>query len=288
MLVTALGCGRPGPESQTPTATESAGVGMFSASDAYERFMGRWSRQIAEPFLAFVGINDGETVLDVGSGTGSLSAAILQRTTSARVVGIDPSREYVAAASRRVGGTRAAFEVGDAQRLRYADASFDRTLSLLVVNFIPDRNAALREMMRVTRPGGVIAAAVWDYGGRMEMLRVFWDEAVALDPAIDSRDERHMPLSRAGELAAFWTMHGLRNVEETALDIMLAFASFDDYWRPFLEGQGPAGAYVAGLGEAPRAALEARLLQRLLKGGADGRITLSARAWVVKGVVPAR
>jgi SAM-dependent methyltransferase len=286
MLGMALGCGRPDLPSQTPSNGTNAD--MFSASDAYERFMGRWSRQLAEPFLAFAGVSDAETVLDVGSGTGSLSAAILTRTTSTRVVGIDPAREYVAAAARRVGGSRAVFEVGDAQRLRYADGSFDRALSLLVVNFIPDRSAAVREMVRVTRSGGVVAAAVWDYGGRMEMLRVFWDEAVALDPAVEPRDERHMPLSRAGELAAFWTMHGLQQVEEAPVEIPMAFASFDDYWRPFLEGQGPAGAYAAGLAEAPRAALEARLRQRLLKGTNDGPITLTARAWAVKGVVSAR
>jgi SAM-dependent methyltransferase len=275
-LLLASGCGRP---------DSSA---MFSESDAYERFMGRWSRRLAEAFVAFAGVNDGDAVLDVGSGTGSLSAAALARLSTGRLVGIDPSAAYVAAAQATLGGPRATFEQGDAQRLRFPDASFDRTLSLLVVNFIPDRDAALREMMRVTRPGGVIAAAVWDYGGGMEMLRIFWDEAVALDPAIEARDERHMPLSRAGELAAFWTMHGLREVEETALDITQAFASFDDYWRPFLDGQGPAGAYAVGLAAGPRAALEARLRQRLLGGRADGPITLTARAWAVKGVVPAR
>lgn len=288
VLLAALGCG-PGERSASSTtpAGDPATV-MFSESDAYERFMGRWSRRLAEPFVAFAGVDEGETVLDVGSGTGSLSAAILQRTASTRVVGIDPSKAYVAAAAARVGAARAAFEVGDAQRLRYADASFDRVLSLLVVNFIPDRDAALREMVRVTRPGGTVAAAVWDYGGRMEMLRIFWDEAVALDPAVEPRDERHMPLSRQGDLAAFWAAHGLRDVTEAPLDVTLVFESFDDYWKPFLEGQGPAGAYAAGLADAPRAALEARLRQRLLQGKADGLVTLTARAWTVKGVVPPR
>jgi len=288
VLLATLGCGRPGTEMEAPRSAGGANTAMFSESDAYERFMGRWSRRLAEAFVAFAGVADGDVVLDVGSGTGSLSAAILQRTTSGRVVGIDPSREYVAAAGRRVGGARAAFEVGDAQRLRYADASFDRTLSLLVVNFIPGRDAALRDMIRVTRPGGLIAAAVWDYGGRMEMLRIFWDEAVALDSKVEPRDERHMPLARANELTAFWTKHGLRDVVETPLEIAQEFSSVDDYWRPFLDGQGPAGAYAAGLAKAPRAALEARLRRRLLGGKADGPITLTARAWAVKGVGPAR
>jgi len=289
LLAMTAGCGdaERAPSGTQPSAGEP-GSAMFSESDAYERFMGRWSRRLADRLVEFAGVRDGETVLDVGSGTGSLSAAILQRTTTTRVVGIDPAKEYVAAAARRVGGTRAAFEVGDAQRLRFGDASFDRTLSLLVVNFIPDRDAALREMIRVTRPAGVIAAAVWDYGGRMEMLRIFWDEAVALDPAVEPRDERHMPLSREGELAALWTKQGLREVVGMPLEITQVFSSFDDYWRPFLDGQGPAGAYAAKLAEAPRAALEARLRQRLLRERADGPITLTARAWAVKGVVPAR
>lgn len=287
-LCTIVGCGSPAPGPAPAAPANEAQTAMFSESDAYERFMGRWSRRLAEGFVGFVGVGDGETVLDVGSGTGSLSAAILQKTGTTRVIGIDPSREYVAAAARRVGGGRAVFEVGDAQKLRYGDASFDRTLSLLVVNFIPDRDAALREMVRVTRPGGVVSAAVWDYGGGMEMLRIFWDEAVALDPAAEPRDERHMPLSRAGALGAFWTKHGLRDVVEMPLEIAQDFASFDDYWRPFLDGQGPAGAYAVGLDEAGRTRLEARLRQRLLGGRPDGPIALTARAWAVRGVVPDR
>jgi hypothetical protein len=140
----------------------------------------------------------------------------------------------------------------------------------------------------VTRPGGVIAAAVWDYGDGMEMLRVFWDEAVALDPAVAGRDERHMPLCRPGELTALWRANGLARVEEQPLVIELAFESFDDYWRPFLGGQGPAGAYAASLPDDRRAALESRLRKRLLAGRPDGPLALQARAWAVKGVVAGR
>jgi SAM-dependent methyltransferase len=260
---------------------------MFSESEAYEHFMGRWSRGLAVPFVQFAGVNAGDEVLDVGSGTGALAAAVLSSATTTRVIGIDPSRAYVEYAGARTKDERATFEEGDAQQLRFADASFDKVLSLLVVNFIPDRAKALREMTRVTRPGGVIAAAVWDYGEGMEMLRIFWDEAVALDPASDRRDERHMPLCGRGQLDALWRQHGLRDVTETPLVITQRFQSFDDFWEPFLRGQGPAGAYVASLSEARRVTLRDRIRTRL-GANASGAFTLQARAWAVKGAVPGR
>ena len=154
---------------------------------------------------------------------------------------------------------------------------------MLVLNFVPDTAAAVREMIRVTRPNGVVAAAVWDYGDGMQMLRVFWDEAVALDPAAAGRDERHMPLSGRGELSAFWRDIGLRTVEEAPLTVDMAFASFDDFWQPFLHGQGPAGAYASSLPEPARDELRATLRARLV--GADSGFTLAARAWAVRGVV---
>jgi len=261
---------------------------MFSESEAYDRFMGRWSQRLAPPFLKFAGLKDGDRVLDVGSGTGSLALAVLQEAPASRVVGVDPSPAYVAHARTRAGGGRVTFEVGDAQRLRFPNGSFDTSLALLVVTFIPDRAAAVREMARVTRPGGVVAAAVWDYGDGMEMLRVFWDEAVALDPASGPRDERHMPVCRPGELAALWRAQGLLDIREEGLVVPLAFSSFEDFWSPFLGGQGPAGAYVASLSEGPRRDLEQRLRRRLLGEGGDRPIALNARAWAVRGVVPGR
>jgi SAM-dependent methyltransferase len=192
----------------------------------------------------------------------------------------------VAFAQTRHPEDRIRFEVGDAQQLRFADRSFDRTLSLLVLNFIPDRSAALHEMIRVTRSSGTVASAVWDYEQGMEMLRVFWDEAVALNPAAAARDERHMPLSRRGELGALWREHGLRDVSEDELTVRTRFASFDDYWLPFLEKQGPAGDYVAGLASDKREELRLRLRKRLLGDGPDHPIVLHARAWAVRGIVP--
>jgi SAM-dependent methyltransferase len=255
---------------------------MFSESDAYEQFMGRWSHRLAPRLVALASVQTGDDVLDVGSGTGALADAVLAAAGAGRVIGIDASAAYVEYARVRQPSPRAAFEVGDAQRLRFTAGRFDKTLSLLALNFIPDRAAAVSEMVRVTKSGGTVAAAVWDYGEGMEMLRLFWDAAVALDPSIDSRDERHMPLCRSEELAALWRQRGLEAVEEAALTIDLSFTSFDDFWSPFLKGQGPAGAYVASLSEAGRQRLRERLRTRL----AGDAFTLNARAWGVKGTVP--
>ena len=262
--------------------------GMFLAGDGYERFMGRWSRELAPLLVKFAGVRNGDDVLDVGSGTGALTAALAAVAPSSRIVGIDPAAPYVAFAQTRHSGDRVRFEVGDARQLRFADRSFDRTLSLLVLNFIPERAKALDEMIRVTRPGGTVGAAVWDYGQGMEMLRVFWDQAISLNPAMDARDEWHMPLCRKGELAAFWREHGLQNVSEEALPIQTRFVSFDDYWSPFLEKQGPAGTYVGALAESEREELRLRLRKRLLGDGPDRPIVLVARAWAVRGIVPSR
>jgi SAM-dependent methyltransferase len=251
---------------------------MFSESDGYERFMGRWSRVLAPLFVDFGGVEPGNDVLDVGCGTGALTFAAAE-VPDVRVVGVDPSSGFVQAA-QRADSQRVRFQVGDASALPFPDAGFDRTLSMLVLNFVPDFTAAVREMVRVTHHNGVVAAAVWDYGDGMGMLRAFWDEAVALSLDAGRRDERHMPLSRPGELAALWRDSGLRDVEDAMLTVETAFASFDDYWEPFLGGQGPAGSYVSTLTESARERLRVRLRDRL----GDSDFTLTARAWAVRGV----
>jgi SAM-dependent methyltransferase len=259
---------------------------MFSAAESYESYMGRWSRLLAPKFIAFTGVAEGDRVLDVGTGTGSLASSLGEALRSVDVVAIDPSEGFIGFAQKSSKSARIQFERGDAQALRFPDASFDAAMALLVLNFIPDERKALAEMRRVTRPQGRIGACVWDYGAGMQSLRIFWDEVVAMDPAMAPKDERHMKLSREGELAALWKSAGLVEVEEKPLTIEQAFASFDDYWGPFLKGAGPGGAYVASLPEALRAELGARLKRRVLGHRKDGPFVLSASAWSVKGRAP--
>ena len=261
--------------------------GMFADADKYERFMGRWSRLVAPRFLDFSGLPARGRILDVGSGTGSLSFAIAERDAGAHVLGIDPSKEYVAyASSRNPSPDRASFEIGDAQQLRLPDAGFDAALSLLVFNFIPDPGKALSEVRRVVRPGGRISAAVWDYGAGMRMLRAFWDAVITNDPAADRLDEKHMPLCRQGELSALWRKGALENVGEEPIEIAMHFASFSDYWDPFLNGQGPAGAYVRGLSEPKVLALRDEVKRRLPLSADNVPFVLSARVWAVRGTAP--
>jgi SAM-dependent methyltransferase len=260
---------------------------MFTLSAGYERFMGRWSRLLAPGYLAFIGVKDGDRVLDVGTGTGAVASALAAAMPSSEVVGVDPSEAFIAAATKNAKSGRQRFEVGDAQALRHGDAAFDHAMALLVMNFIPDPRKAVGEMRRVTRPAGTVSACVWDYDAGMQMLRFFWDEVVALDPAMAPKDERNMKLSREGQLGELWREAGLLQVEEKPLAIQQAFSSFDDYWGPFTKGAGPGGAYVVSLTDARRAQLEARMRTRLLGDRPDGPFTLTAKAWCVKGEVPA-
>ncbi len=259
---------------------------MFADAQAYDRFMGRWSQLVAPLLMEFAGIPDGGHVLDVGSGTGSRARAIVDRKPKCRITGIDPSKEYIACAQSQTRSDRIHFETGDAQKMTFANGAFDHCLSLLVFNFIPDPKKALGEVRRVTKPGGRIVAAVWDYGRDMRMLRVFWDAAVALDPSAEKLDEKHMPLCRTGELSALWKLASLDRTEERPLDITMKFASFSDFWDPFMLGQGPAGAYVAKLprDRVPRLADEVK--RRLALGSDSAPFELQARVWAVRGTVP--
>jgi ubiquinone/menaquinone biosynthesis C-methylase UbiE len=259
---------------------------MFTMSAGYERFMGRWSRIFAPHHVAFAGVRDGDRVLDVGTGTGALASAIEKVNKKGEIVGIDPSDAFIAHAKKNAKSENSRFEVGDAQKLQFKDGTFDKTIALLAMNFIPDHNKAIIEMRRVTRPQGVVSACVWDYNDGMQMLRIFWDEVVALDPAMEPKDERHMKLSRKGQLADLWKKAGLTNVEEKPLAIDQPYTSFMDYWEPFLKGAGPGGAYVVSLPDERRKQLETRMRKRLLNDRTDGPFVLKAQAWCVRGEVP--
>jgi SAM-dependent methyltransferase len=259
---------------------------MFGDAEAYERFMGRWSRLVAPRLVNFTELPQGGRILDVGSGTGALAFAIAERNPRAHVLGIDPSQEYVAyAANKNPFVDRASFEVGDAQRLVFDDASFDAALSMLVFNFIPDPNKALLELRRVTKPGGKISAAVWDYGAGMKMLRTFWEAAGRIDPEAEKRDEKRMPLCRKGELAALWRQAGFQHVQEQPIDIEMRFESFADYWDPFLLGQGPAGAYVRRLQPDQLQNLRTEVQRTLSLAAENKPLVLPGRVWSVRGIV---
>lgn len=264
-------------------------VNLFGDAEAYERFMGRWSRLVAAPLVDFSGpFPQNARILDVGSGTGSLAFTIAQRNRGARIIGIDPSKEYVAyTAIKNSFRNRASFEVGDAQQLHFPNSHFDAAVSLLVFNFIPDSGKALLELRRVTRPGGEISAAVWDYGSGMRMLRSFWDAAIKLDPEAQKLDEKHMPLCRSGELSALWTQAGLKTVRERPIDIEMNFTSFADFWDPFLLGQGPAGSYVQKLDPARRQTLREAIRNQVAVQRETAPFILPARVWAVRGTVPA-
>jgi SAM-dependent methyltransferase len=256
---------------------------MFADARSYESFMGRWSELAAPVFANFAGIPDRGRVLDIGSGTGSLALAIASSCSLCRVEGIDLSREYVEFARTRTRNACVRFKTGDAQNLPYAAGTFDAATSLLVFNFIPDPAKALSEARRVTGPGGRISAAVWDYGDGMRMLRIFWDAADALDLSAERFDEKHMPLCRKGELSELWAQGGLGKVEESPLEITMRFENFDDFWNPFLLGQGPAGTYMKRLTKIRGSALRGEVRKRL--GDPRGAFTLPARMWAVRGEV---
>ena len=253
--------------------------------DAYEQYVGRWSRPVAARFIAALGLPIGLRWLDVGCGTGALCNAILDQAAPASVVGVEPSAGFLATARQRL-ADRVEFLQGDAASMPLPDCSVDVTASALVLNFVADVDAALKEMIRVTRRGGTVAAYVWDYAGKMELMRYFWDAAVTLDPEAASEDEGvRFRLCHPEALRAAFARAGLLQIDVHAIDVPTRFADFDDYWRPFLGGQGPAPGYAMALDAAARDRLRERI-RDALPTAADGSIDLIARAWAVMARVP--
>lgn len=261
-------------------------VDAWTSDQAYEPYVGRWSRLVAPRFLQWLPAGPPSAWCDVGCGTGALAHAILATEKPTRVLGVDPSEEYLAAA--RQGTTDLHFEaaVGSATAIPSQDAEFDRVVSALVLNFVPQPDEALAEMRRITRPGGLIGAYVWDYAEGMQLIRTFWDAAIALDPtAVELDEARRFPLCRPEPLRALFGSAGLVNVDVASIEVPTVFADFNDLWHPFLGGQGPAPGYCARLPEERRDALREQL-RAMLPQQSDNIIPLEARAWAVCGYVP--
>lgn len=253
---------------------------LWASGAAYEPYIGRWSRLVARSFMTWLGDLRRHFWIDVGCGTGALTSAILE-SSPAQVLAIDASPAFASYARATIPDDRASFLVADARAIPFAAESAVIAASGLVLNFLPHPEEVVGEMVRVTRHGGVVAAYVWDYASGMQMLRRFWDAAVALDPDAAPLDEgRRFPLCRPAALGDLWRGAGLRDVETCALDVETRFADFDDFWNPFLGGQGPAPTYIAGLDDDART----RLCERLRAEFPDpGPIALRARAWGVRG-----
>lgn len=249
----------------------------------YDVFMGRWSRLVAGEFVDGLDLAPGLRWLDVGCGTGALLEAVVEGARPSSVWGVDTSEEFTAAAGLHLGG-KANVRVADGENLPFDDEDFDVVVSGLALNFIPDPLAAASEWRRVTKPGGVVSAYVWDYSEGIEFLRRFWDTAIELNPDARQLDEAlRFSMCRPNRLVALFEAAGLESVEEGAVEVETEFEDFGDYWRPFLLGQGPAPSYVASLDEESRNRLEERLGE-IMVAEFNGSIRLRARAWTVKGL----
>jgi len=260
---------------------------MFAKAAAYDVQMGRWSARMAPLFAEFAQVRDGGRILDVGCGTGALVQLLADVTQRSAIVGIDLSQPFIDCTRSRFTGPRFSFDVGNAMELPYPDASFDQSLSLLVLQMLPQPNKAAKEMRRVTRSGGTIAACTWAHGeGGLEMNAIFWEEAIKLDPAAENEAERSRHCNRRGELTELWRAAGLDAVEEVVLEIRTDFSCFDDYWLPYTSSTGPPGVYVDTLSPERREVLRKALRTRLVGGATDSPITLRARGLAVRGTVP--
>lgn len=256
----------------------------WQAGESYDLYMGRWSRKVAPQFLDWLNPADQLDWLDVGCGTGALSAAVVAHCNPASVTGVEPSDGFRQQARRNITDERAQFAQGDAQSLPIESGSKDIVVSGLVLNFVPDKEKALSEMMRVARKGATVAFYVWDYpGGGMEFMRAFWNAATALDPkASDLAEGKRFPFCTLDELKHIAATAGLKVEDGTAIEVPTVFKDFDDYWHPFTLGAGPAPGYCMSLDDASRHRLK-EALQNNLPRNPDGSIPLKARAWALRG-----
>jgi len=264
--------------------TKDASKEVWASGDSYEPYVGRWSRLVAQEFVHWLGLSEGRQWLDVGCGTGALSQIIFDKLNPKKVQGIDRSEGFVEFARNQVNDSRVEFEVGDAQALAVESGVYDAAVSGLVLNFVPRPDQMIAEMMRAVHKGGIVALYVWDYAGKMQLMRHFWNAAAALDPAAHDLDEgRRFPICNPDSLTELFQNTGLSQVEVRPIDISTDFKDFDDYWSPFLGGQAPAPSYAMSLSEERRAQLRERIYNSL-PFALDGSIPLVARAWAVRGV----
>ncbi len=260
----------------------------WESGEAYEQYVGRWSRLVATEFLGGLDVEPGSTWGDVGCGTGVLTECILANADPASILATDRAQGFIHAAHRRLRDRRVQFSIGDALALAWQSNSLDAAVSGLVLNFVSSPKGMAAEMVRVTRPGGVVAAYVWDYAGGMQMMRHFWDVAVKLNPHDSSLDQaERFPICQPKPLERLFQEAGLHAVTVRPIDIVTVFRDFDDYWNPFLGKQGAAPTYLARLDAAAQERIREALKARL-PTAADGSIHLQARAWAVQGTVPSR
>jgi SAM-dependent methyltransferase len=257
----------------------------WNAGGAYEQFMGRWSRALAARFVSWLRVPSGAHWLDVGCGTGALTTAICADAAPASVTACDPAAPFIDFAREQTRDPRASFVVAAVGALPPRPEGYGSVTSLLALNFFPDPAAAVHEMRSLAAPGAVVSACVWDYADGMQWLRRFWDAAASVDPAAAALDEgRRFPLCGRDALSALFRGGELADVRSASIEIPTTFTGFDDYWRPFLAGTGPAPSYVSSLDPERRARL-AGALAEAVPPGPGGRIALTARAWAVCGRV---